>query len=110
MSRKLALEGYESKVGFERINAWNDAQQAYLRSLIAELPDPAEFAAALTVDQIAALLTARWDKREPGWYVLPAAAKILRPAGLCEAGKNLPRYFLGGFGIKVLKEIRKDVA
>lgn len=91
-----------------RSQAEIDAQQAYLRSLIADVPDPAQYARTLTGDLAALLLSARYDRNEPGWWVTPAAAKILRPMGLCEAGTNLPRYFLGSFGRAVMRELEKD--
>lgn len=92
----------------QRINAWDDAQRAYLRSLIADLPDPVQYARYLPSYAAAALMTARYDKQAPGWYVLPDPAKILRPMGLCEAGKGHSGYYLGSFGLKVFREIQKD--
>jgi hypothetical protein len=48
-----------------------------------------------------ALMSASCGK--DGWYVAPGLAPLLRPYGLCDVGC----CFLGSFGVRVLKALKK---
>lgn len=92
----------------ERHAAWTDARRQELLAYIAKVPDPVEYAQTLPLRVCEALLTASQDYRERRWWVQPPQARILVPYGLCEAGLTLQRHEVGPFGLKVLRELKKD--
>lgn len=106
--RKLAIDGHESKVGAERARAWSDAERSHLLESIAKLPDAREYALVLPYEVAAALLSARYSKRDTCWWVEREQAKLLIPYGLCEVGKNLSRHAIGAFGRQVMREFKRD--
>lgn len=110
MSRNLAIDGYESKIGAEKAQAWSDAERAHLLEFVAKLPDARAYALTLPASVATALLSARHSKRDNCWYVQPSEAKLLIPYGLCEVGKNLSRHAVGAYGRKVMREFKKDFA
>ena len=77
------------------MRAKRDAQ----RSVIADLPDPKEYAFYLSADLAAMLLSA--TLRE-SWYVTETVAKKLRPLGLCDYAST----GLTGFGMAVRRALK----
>lgn len=111
MSRVIH-SSYERRAAEEN-RAWSDAERKYLLQFVAKLPDPEEYASTLPILAAEVLAAAHWSNRDKCWWVDPDQAKILIPYGLCEVGNTkkgpaLRRHDLGGFGIKVMRAIKKD--
>lgn len=87
-------DGVLSKRELER-RAKADAK----RHMAADIPCPRDFAQWLEAEYVEMLFSAH---RRDTWYVTEAAAKKLRPLGLCGYGTT----GLTAFGIKVLRELR----
>lgn len=86
---------------------WDEQQRAYDRALhqyLADLPDPATFAAALPQDIREALAAA--SHRPEGYYAHPTDVALLRPLGLCDCSSDRHRgRLLTVFGMKVRRAI-----
>lgn len=80
----------------------------FRRHVMADLPDPADYARWLPARAVEAMLRAR--SGPDGWYLLAEDARIVIRYGLCEAGTTLQFHFIGGFGLKVLRELRRKDA
>ena len=81
----------------ERFQGWDAAERRALHDYLADLPDPAEYAQHLRLHEAQALMTAQWGGPDGTLFVLPEAARILAPLGLCEVGCQRHNY-LGSFG------------
>jgi hypothetical protein len=77
--------------------ARRDADKAIYR----DMSQPYIFAGHLPLQIQTALLSASCCK--DGWYVSLTLAPLLRPYGLCDVGC----CFLGSFGVRVLKALKK---
>lgn len=107
MGRPRDITHAGGKFEDERLATWTNSERRALRQYLADLPSPRVYARYLKLNEAQALMSAR--KGQNGdLYVLPEQARILIPLGLCEAGKNRARYYLGGFGFAVLKALRED--
>lgn len=104
--REITMGG--GKFHEERFAGWDEGERRAMRDYLATLPDPADYAYHLRLPVAQALTTAQWGGPEGGWYVMPEQARILIPHGLCEAGRNLQRHYLGNFGFAVLRALRRD--
>jgi len=86
---------------------WNEQTSAYDRAMqqhLAEVPDPAMFAASLPQDIIAALANA--TQRPEGYYAHPTDVAQLRRLGLCDCSSDRHRgRLLTVFGMKVRRAI-----
>lgn len=89
------------------MKSWSEQTSAYDRALqqhLADIPDPAMFAATLPHDIVAALANA--TRRPEGFYVHPTDVAQLRRLGLCDCSSDRHRgRLLTVFGMKVRRAI-----
>lgn len=115
IANRRALEaetaGFASSHGraMSQLSTWaRRAESDFHRHTLAELPDPADYARWLPAAAVEAMLRAR--KGPDGWYLLAADARKVIKYGLCEAGLTLQFHSIAGFGLQVLKELRRKDA
>lgn len=89
----------------KRAAAWAErAKRDAMKHIAKDIPGPKQFAYCLSGDEVEALQTAH---RQYGvWHVAGRVAAILKPSGICEAGKG--RTALTNFGIAVMTALRED--